>query len=147
MEEEKINIEKPKKVKREITEKQRETLAKARATRQAKKLLGMNKNATKSATNISTQQPIQQPIQQSIQQPIQQPQYNYQQQQIPDYSTNFIRLSEEIQVLKQMMLEKKRLKEQKEKTKNTIDIQSHDEEKEKLKEMERLNYIKTNFLR
>jgi hypothetical protein len=138
----KINIEKPKKVKREITEKQRETLAKARATRQAKKILGMNKTATKTATNISTQQTIQQPIQQSIQQPIQQP---IQQQQ--DYTTNFIRLSEEIQVLKQMMLEKKRLKEQKEKTKNTIDIQSHDEEKEKLKEMERLNYIKTNFLR
>jgi hypothetical protein len=102
----------------------------------------MNKTATKTATNISTQQTIQQPIQQSIQQPIQQP---IQQQQ--DYTTNFIRLSEEIQVLKQMMLEKKRLKEQKEKTKNTIDIQSHDEEKEKLKEMERLNYIKTNFLR
>jgi hypothetical protein len=134
----KINIEKPKKVKREITEKQRETLAKARATRQAKKILGMNKTATKTATNISTQQTIQQPIQQSIQQPIQQQQ---------DYSTNFIRLSEEIQVLKQMMLEKKRLKEQKEKTKNTIDIQSHDEEQQKLKEMERLNYIKTNFLR
>lgn len=137
------NIEKPKKVKREITEKQRETLAKARATRQAKKLLGVpSKSATKSAT--IEQQPVLQepkmtyhPQVQYIPQPIH----------IPNYNQDIVKLSDDVQFIKQHILEKKRMKEQKIKKQNSIDTETFEDENEKLQHLQRIKTIQNNFIR
>lgn len=142
------NVEKPKKVKREITDKQRATLEKARATRQAKKLLGVSgKTATKSTTNDINTPNIQNPnIPNNNFMPIQ-----YIPQPIhitnPNNNSDLIKLSDDIQFIKQHILEKKRLKEQKIKKNNSIDNETFDDETQKLKYLEQIQTIKSNFIR
>lgn len=149
MEQENINnIEKPKKVKREITEKQREVLAKARATRQAKKLLNIpTKSASKSAT--IDQQPTttyQEPKMTSMSY---QPQIQYIPQpiHIPNYNSDLVRLSDDVQFIKQHILEKRKMKEQKIKKQNSIDIDTFDDENEKLQYLEKVKSLQNNFIR
>ena len=121
MEEEKISIEKLKKQKQPISEKQKEQLRIMREKKKAYKIAGVKPNQLKQT----------QPETRKEYQPV----------------SELVKLSDDISFIKNHILEKKKLKEQKEKVVNSVDIQSHNDENEKLVELQRLNYIKSNFIR
>lgn len=127
MEEEKISIEKPKKQKQPISEKQKEQLRIMREKKKAYKIAGVKPNQLKQ--NQPTQ-PTQTETRREYQ-PV----------------SELVKLTDDIAFIKNHILEKKKLKEQKEKVVNSVDIQSHNNENQKLVELQRLNYIKSNFIR
>lgn len=122
MEEEKISIEKPKKQKQPISDKQKEQLRIMREKKKAYKIAGIKPNQLKQETTKDTHKEYQQ-------------------------ESELVKLSDDIAFIKNHILEKKKLKEQKEKVVNSVDIQSHNDENDKLVELQRLNYIKSNFIR
>lgn len=65
----------------------------------------------------------------------------------PDYSDQFLKLSDDLQYIKDYIKSKKELKEQKKKKDNTIDIKSNEEEDEKYKYLMYQQHLRSNFLR
>lgn len=143
-------VEKPKKAKREITEKQREALAKARETRKALKIV---KSSTKTVANTETNETSKIQSQHSLPTNYlpQQFQYIPQPIHIPvptnTHNSDFIKLTDDIQFIKQHLLEKKRLKEQKLKKQNSIDVETFDDENQKLQHLEKIKSLQNNFIR
>lgn len=147
MEEEKLSIEKPKKQKQPISDKQREQLRVMREKKKAYKIAGVRPPGSRQSVGLggdyvagvsgtlvpnqlkSTQ--LTQPETRKEYQPV----------------SELVKLSDDIAFIKNHILEKKKLKEQKEKVVNSVDIQSHNDENDKLVELQRLNYIKSNFIR